>query len=152
MNDIDELTERISDAKNRVFETKESPAIGARIPSAMPTNEAHVYRSTGKNQLTDILASGYVRPKAVKVKGGHTNEVFWSRGSNKLFYYFDQAIILEALASKVHDGQIGAIPFSDLTAIWIYNKEAGRFENKIAFYREVYSNVHDNNETTHKNK
>lgn len=151
MDDIDELTERINDAKNRVFETKDSPAIGAKIPNAMPTNKAYVYRSTGKNQLTDILASGYVRPRATKVKGGHTNEVFWSRGSDKLFY-FSEAIILEIPGSKISDGQIGAVPFNDLSGIWIYNKETNRFENKIALYREVYESVHHNNETTNKNK
>ncbi len=45
----------------------------------MTTNNNYVYRVTGMHQVEDIITSGYVRSKD-KVKGGHNNELFWTRG------------------------------------------------------------------------
>ena len=144
-----ENDERIQNARNRVFETKEGPAPGKNLEHSMRTIPISIYRSTGMNQLKDILACGYVRPREGKLKGGHQNEVFWSRGSKKLYYYNKDAIILEVPIEHLEDNQIGAVSFEELSGIWQYNSETNRFENRIDFYRRVYDETHDieNNKT-----
>ncbi len=138
---MDELN-RISNARNRVFDTSNGPAIGKNIPSAMKTKENSVYRITGKNQLNDILACGYVRPREGRLKGGHENEIFWSQGSDKLFYYDFSRIILEAPSANVQNNQIGAIPIEDLSGIWEFNHDKQTYENRLDFYLRVYNEVH----------
>ena len=131
-------TIRITNARNRVFETANGIAIGKNIPNALRTKEDRVYRITGMNQIHDILTCGYVRPRSGRAKGGHINEVFWSKGSDKLFYYNQGSIILETLAINMKDNQIGALPFEYLTGIWEFNVEKNAFENRIEFYRKAY--------------
>ena len=92
-----------------------------------------MYRKTGMHQIKEIINTGYVRAKE-KVKGGHTNELFWTRGGDKLFYW-DKRPVLEAPYTKVQDGQMGAIPLEDLTAIWIFNEKENRYVNCIEYYR-----------------
>lgn len=142
--------ERITTCRNRVFDTSRSPAVGKDIPYAMKTNENAVYRMTGMNQLKDILACGYVRPREGKLSGGHTNEVFWSKGSDKLFYYDKANIILEAPATDVQNDEIGAVSLDKLSGIWQFNQENQTYENRLDFYRKVYEEVHQ--ETEHKTK
>lgn len=137
---------RITTARNRVFETSNGPAVGKNIPNAMRTNNNYVYRITGMNQLKDILACGYVRPREGKLKGGHENEVFWSLGSDKLFFYDLSRIVLEAPSTNVRNDQIGALSLEDLSGIWQFNPEKNAFENRIAFYKKVYEEVHQNEE------
>lgn len=141
---------RIETARNRVFETKDGIALGKSYSFAMRTYPTLIYRTTGMNQVKDIIACGYVRPREGKLKGGHKNEVFWSRGSNKLYYYNKGAIILEVPIEKLEDNQIGAMPFEDLTGIWQYNPESDSFENRIDFYKKVYDEVHNINSKTRK--
>ena len=138
MNDDD----RIITPRNRVFDTSEGIAVGKDLPYAMRTKAESVYRVTGYNQLKDILATGYVRPKEGTLKGGHKNEIFWSKGSDKLFYFGKDGIIVEAPANKVVNDQIGAIPFSDLIGIWQFNMEKNVYENKLSFYQKVYEEIH----------
>ena len=135
---------RIETARNRVFETKDGIPIGKNNKNAMRTIPTSIYRSTGMNQVKDIIACGYVRPRPGKLNGGHKNEVFWSRGSNKLYYYNKGAIILEVPIEKLEDNQIGAIPFEDLIGIWQFNEEENKFENKIDLYTKVYNETHGN--------
>ena len=52
------------------------------IVNAMTTNVTSIYRIVDMNQLNDILECGFVRPKDGKLKGGHSNEVFWSIGGD----------------------------------------------------------------------
>ena len=87
------------------------------------------------HQIKEIINTGYVRAKE-KVKGGHTNELFWTRGGDKLFYY-DKRPVLEAPYTKVKDGQMGAISLEDLTAIWIFNEKENRYVNCIEYYRSL---------------
>lgn len=129
--------DRIQSTKNRVF-VQEIP-IGKNNPISLKTNSDYVYRVTGMNQIEDILNTGYVRSKEV-VKGGHKKELFWSRGGENLFY-FDKRPVLEAPYSKVQNGQIGAIPIEDLTAIWMFNNEENKYVNCLDYYinlREEY--------------
>ena len=142
--------ERIIKSRNRVFETANGMAIGKNIPYAMKTKEDSVYRITGMNQLKDILACGYVRPRDGKLKGGHENEVFWSKGSDKLFYYDTSRVILEAPITNVTNNQIGAIPLEYLSGIWQFNEEKNIFENRIDFYKRVYEKIRQ--EEQHKTK
>lgn len=137
---------RISTARNRVFDTKDGPAPGKYVPGNMPTKNTSIYRSTGMNQLKDIIACGYIRPREGKVNGGHKNEVFWSVGSEKLYYFNFDSTILEVPSDKVTNGQIGALPFEDLIGIWQFNKETNRFENRIEFYKKVYEEIHKINQ------
>lgn len=136
-------TIRITNARNRVFETANGIAIGKNIPHALRTKENCVYRVTGMNQIQDILDCGFVRPRSGKVNGGHENEVFWSKGSDKLFYYNQSSVVLETLSKNMKDNQIGALPFEYLTGIWQYNDAKNAFENKIDFYRKVYEMSHN---------
>ena len=99
----------------------------------MKTNDNFVYRVTGMDQVEDIITSGYARSKG-KVKGGHNNELFWTRGGDKLFYY-NKRPVLEAPYTKVKDGQMGAISLEDLTAIWIFNEKENKYVNCIEYYR-----------------
>ena len=123
--------DRIESTRNRVF--KRELAFGKDNPIAMKPNDNFVYRVTGMDQVKDIITTGYVRSKA-KVKGGHNNELFWTRGGDKLFYY-NKMPVLEAPYPKVQDGQMGAIPLEDLTAIWIFNNQENRYVNCIEYYR-----------------
>ena len=146
---MDEYGDRIATAKNRVFETKDGPAVGKNNPIRLATKDTSVYRNTGMNQIKDILICGYIRPKEGRLKGGHVNEVFWSRGSDKLFYFSPDNIILEVPEMTVKNGQIGALSINDLIGIWIFNSENNQFENKLDFYLKVYNDTH-NDTNSHK--
>ena len=121
--------ERITSCKNRVFKTEFGPRYDDQ-PNVFRTNEKSVYRVTGMDQIADIVNCGFVRPKEGKIKGGHENEVFWSVGGEKL-NYVDERPILEASMDAVKDGQVGALSFDDLSAIWVINPENGKRENKL---------------------
>lgn len=64
--------------KNRIFEGK---SMFGPKSTEIQTNVGQAYRSTKRNQLQDILETGYVRPKSGKLKGGHYGESFWSTGN-----------------------------------------------------------------------
>ena len=125
--------DRIESTRNRVF--VQDLAFGKNDPIAMKTNDNFVYRVTGMHQIEDIITTGYVRSKA-KVNGGHKNELFWTRGGDKLFYY-NKRPVLEAPYTKVQDGQMGAIPLEDLTAIWMFNEKENRYVNVIEYYKAL---------------
>lgn len=126
--------ERIASCKNRVFKSEFGPRYDDN-PNVFRTNEASVYRITGIDQITDIINCGYVRAKEGKIKGGHENEVFWSVGGEKL-NFVDERPILEASADAVKDGQIGALSLDDLSAVWIFNSETKKRENKLDILKE----------------
>ena len=125
---------RIRNAKNRVFETKFGPSYDDN-PNVFRTNEESVYRITGISQIVDIVNSGYVRPKEGKLKGGHEDEVFWSKGGQKL-NFIDERPIIEASIDSVQDGQIGALSLDDLSAVWIFNPDTKKRENKLDVLKE----------------
>lgn len=125
---------RITNAKNRVFETEFGPSYDDS-PNVFRTNKESVYRITGISQIVDIVNSGYVRPKEGKLKGGHENEVFWSKGGQKL-NFIDERPIIEAPIDSVQDGQIGALSIDDLSAVWIFNPDTKKRENKLDILKE----------------
>lgn len=130
-----ENDERITSCKNRVIK----PEVDIRHddnPNVFRTNENSVYRATGIDQIADIINCGYVRSKEGKIKGGHKNEVFWSAGGDKL-KFIDERPILETSVDTVKDGQIGALSLDDLTAIWIFNGESGKRENKLDTIKDI---------------
>lgn len=136
---------RIETTKNRVF--TQQLAFGKNNPLSMSTKEDKVYRVTGYNQINDIINTGYVRSKE-KVKGGHNNELFWTQGGDKLYYY-DQRPVLEAPSTKVQNNQLGAIPLEDLTAIWIFDEKQNKYINNIEvikLYRNKYLKLEKENE------
>lgn len=126
--------DRIKNAKNRVFETTFGPSYDDN-PNVFRTNENSVYRITGIDQVVDIVNSGHVRPKEGKLKGGHENEVFWSKGGQKL-NFIDERPIIEASTDSVKDGQNGALSLDDLLAVWIFNPDTKKRENKLDILKE----------------
>ncbi len=127
--------ERISDVKNRVFVN--NLAIGKDIPNAMATSSTSIYRVTGFKQITDIINCGYVRPKAGKLVGGHMNEVFWTKGGEKTFYY-DKRPVLEVAEEKLKDGQMGAIAIESLAGIWVFDEKQKKYVNQLAYFKDLY--------------
>ena len=130
-----ENDERITSCKNRVFKSE----FGLRYddnPNVFRTDENSVYRITGIDQIADIINCGYVRSKEGKVKGGHENEVFWSAGGDKL-NFIDERPILETFIDTVKDGQIGALSLDDLTAVWVFDGESGKRENKLNTVKDI---------------
>ena len=134
-NNNTENDKRITSCKNRVFKSE----FGLRYddnPNVFRTDENSVYRVTGIDQIADIINCGYVRSKEGKVKGGHENEVFWSAGGDKL-NFIDERPILETSIDTVKDGQIGALSLDDLTAIWVFDGESGKRENKLNTIKDI---------------
>jgi hypothetical protein len=128
--------------KNRVFYS-DGLGIGKNNPISLHTDSSHIYRVTGFSQIADIINCGYVRPKEGVIKGGHKNEVFWSLGGEKTFYY-DKRPVLETIVNKVKDGQLGSLSLEDLTAIWIFDNKENKYIDKmelISQIRETYKNV-----------
>ena len=126
--------ERITNCKNRIFE-------GDNIqyndnPNVFRTDENSLYRITGIDQIADVINCGYVRPREGKLKGGHENEVFWSHGGSRL-NFVDKRPILETSINTIKDGQIGAITLDDLTAVWVFDEESGKRENKLETIKKV---------------
>ena len=149
---MSEIDNRIETCRNRVYDTNDKLAIGKNAPNRMSTKESSVYRMTGYNQLKDILQCGYVRPRLGKLKGGHENEVFWSKGSDKLFYFSNGGVIIEAPSNKVINDMIGAVSFEDIIGIYLYNEETNKFENYISYYQELYDKIHTNEYGLDENK
>lgn len=132
---MNDSIDRIATAKNRVFYS-DGLGIGKNNPVSLHTSTSFVYRVTGMDQLADIVNCGYVRPKEGRVKGGHENEVFWSIGGEKTFYY-DKRPVIEASVDKVKDGQIGSLSLDDLSAIWVFDYEQNGYIDKIDFMRQI---------------
>ncbi|MBR2830861.1 hypothetical protein IKE83_00685, partial [Candidatus Saccharibacteria bacterium] len=129
----------IASCKNRVFKTEGTwgPKYDEN-PNVFRTSEASVYRITGIDQVADIVNCGHVRSKEGKVKGGHENEVFWSVGGENL-NFIDERPILEASVDTVEDGKDGALSLDDLSAIWIFDNESGKRENKLETIKAIKS-------------
>lgn len=134
MENTDDL---IKNAKNRVFTG--GLGFGKNNPVSLHTVDTSIYRVTGLNQIEDIINCGYVRPKVGKLKGGHEGEIFWTRGSEKLFFY-DGRPVIEVSENKVKNNQIGGVPLEDLKAIWMFDKESNSYKNNIEYlkkYRQI---------------
>ena len=138
------IDDRIENTRNRVFES--SLAIGKDTENVLKTVSTSVYRvigrKTGTGQIEDIIKCGYVRPRLTPVEEKHHNELFWTKGGENTFYMTGNSIILEAPEDKVKYNQIGAIPFEDLIAIWVYNPNENKYINMIDYYRELYNQKH----------
>lgn len=132
--------ERIINAKNRVFQA--SFSFGKNNPISMSTNSNHIYRVTGLSQIEDIINCGYVRPPSVKAKGGHIGEVFWTQGSDKLYFYDKRPVLETATDVLKENGQIGAISLDKLTGIWIFDEQQNKYVNNIQLVRNAYNQIH----------
>lgn len=132
---MNDSIDRITTAKNRVFYS-DGLGIGRNNPVSLHTSTSSVYRVTGMDQLADIVNCGYVRPKEGRVKGGHENEVFWSIGGEKTFYYNKRPVI-ETSVDKVKNGQIGSLSLDDLSAIWVFDYEQNSYTDKIDFMKQI---------------
>ena len=132
---MNDSIDRITTAKNRVFYS-DGLGIGRNNPVSLHTSTSSVYRVTGMDQLADIVNCGYVRPKEGRVKGGHENEVFWSIGGEKTFYY-NESPVIETSVDKVKNGQIGSLSLDDLSAIWVFDYEQNSYTDKIDFMKQI---------------
>ncbi len=127
--------DRIASSVNRVFYS-DGLGLGRDNPIALKTDNLHIYRKTGMNQIADIVNTGYVRAKE-KVRGGHHKEVFWSLGGDKLFYY-DKTPVLEIEVDKLEDHQVGAVNLYDLSAIYIFDEMRGEYVNRLEILKMLY--------------
>lgn len=126
----------ISSSINRVFEEKIGPRYDDN-PNVFRTDENSVYRITGLSQVADIVNCGHVRSREGKHKGGGTDPiVYWSKGGSRL-NYIDERPVIEASATTIRDGQIGAIALDDLSGIWITNPETGQKENRLTDIKDI---------------
>ena len=136
---MNDSIDRITTAKNRVFYS-DGLGIGRNNPISLHTSNSSIYRVTGMDQLADIVNCGYVRPKEGRVKGGHENEVFWSIGGEKTFYY-DKRPVIETSVAKVKDGQIGSLSLNDLSAIWVFDYEQNAYTDKISLMKQIRETI-----------
>lgn len=105
-------------ALNRVFEGK---SIFGPKANEIQTSIGNTYRSTRKDQLKDILETGYVRPKAGKLKGGHTGETFWSSGNSN--FTTKGEVVLETKSNILPVGDTRrSISINDLQKIYVDGK------------------------------
>lgn len=118
-------------------------SLGSHVKHALKTDEEHVYRVTGKDQIEDIILCGYVRPKGKDSK----NIIYWSQGNKKLFY-IDKRPVIEAPSYNVMPSQVGAIPISNLSAIYIFNEEDNKYENKLDSIMALYEENNKQNKHT----
>ena len=135
-----EDVERIINAKNRVFQANIS--FGKDNPISMNTDDKHIYRVTGTSQIEDIINSGYVRPPFGKAKGGHIGEVFWTQGSDKLYFYDKRPVLETSTDILKENGQIGAISLDNLTGVWMYDEQQNKYVNNIQAVRNAYNQMH----------
>ena len=131
-------------AKNRVFQG--GLGLGKGNPISMHTDSSHVYRVTGTSQIEDIINCGYVRPPIGKAKGGHTGEVFWTKGNEKLFFYDKRPVIETSTDILKKEGQIGAISLDKLTGIWMFDEQQNKYVNNIQAVRNAYNQIHPEQE------
>lgn len=136
--------ERIMNAKNRVFQG--GLGLGKDNPISMHTDSSHVYRVTGTSQIEDIINCGYVRPPIGKAKGGHTGEVFWTKGNEKLFFYDKRPVIETSTDILKEEGQIGAISLDKLTGVWMFDEQQNKYVNNIQAARNAYNQLHPEQE------
>lgn len=141
--------ERIINAKNRIFHG--GLGLGKDNPISLHTDGKYIYRVTGTSQIEDIINSGYVRPPLGKAKGGHIGEVFWTQGSDKLYFY-DKRPVLETSVDILENRQIGAISLDMLTGIWMYDEQQNKYVNNIQVVRNVFNQIHPKNEQISKLK
>lgn len=115
---------------------------GLKTASTFITYDTSVYRTTGMDQIKDIIECGYVRTKGYGARRNKVGErVYWSKGNDRLFYNSKNPII-EAPADKVWDGKQGALHLSELTAIWIYNVDKNAFEDNLESVIASYNQLH----------
>lgn len=139
--------ERITNAKNRIFQA--SMSFGKDSPISMNTDNKHVYRVTGTSQIQDIINSGYVRPRMGKAKGGHQGEVFWTQGSDKLYFYDKRPVLETSVDILKENGQIGAISLDQLTSIWMFDEQQNKYVNNIQMVRNAFNQTHPEQEQTY---
>jgi hypothetical protein len=115
---IEQTTPVERQTRHRVFEGG-SPISVPSGPNVLDArDETNAYRVTTQPQIDDILATGQVRSKEGKIKGGRTGETQWSRGHPSLGYRSDQGrYVIVAPAEGLQDRQ-GGLPLSEVSRIF----------------------------------
>lgn len=107
--------DRVFGIRNRVFTGNPVFQKDNWVIPAFNTNSA--YRLTGQSQIDDMIQTGFVRPKAGKIKGGHTNEVHWSAGQPRFGYNGGEGrYVLESPLGLVNETGV-ALNVKDLSHI-----------------------------------
>ena len=105
-----------------------------RVKSGEGVLDAHnpdmAYRLTGQQQIDDILATGEVRAKEGKMRGGRSGETQWSRGHESLGYRAGPSegmYVIETPAKGLNE-RLGGLPISEVVRIW-KSAENGKWED-----------------------
>ena len=123
-------------SRHRVFES--TPLAFKRGPGALLGSDPELaYRRTRQPQIDDIAESGLVRPREGKASGGHSGEVFWTRGGPGLHYtpQADGTYVLAAARAGL-EGSTAPLAASSLKAAY-----ASRNGVWVDVLREVLSKV-----------
>lgn len=128
--------------KNRVFVQQLS--FGKNNPISLCTDDNYAYRVTGYDQIIDIINIGYIRPKDGKIKGGHKDEVFWTLGGPKTFYY-DKRPVLQLKIELLNKFENIPLSIYDLDAIWFFNSKLNKYDNLIDLIFELRKKIIENN-------
>lgn len=116
----------------------EGISLGKNNPISLHTDNKHVYRVTGMDQIEDIINTGYIKTKGYGVRAQNRGEiVYWTAGGDKLFYY-DKRPVLEVLSTNIRDGQLGALSIDDLSAIWMFDEEQNKYTNQLIEVKRQY--------------
>ena len=112
--------------------------LGKNVQYALHTDEFHVYRVTGMDQIEDIIDSGCVRPKGYGRRQQRVgNKIYWATGGPSL-YYIDKRPVIESTIENVCDGQIGTISIDDLSAIWIFDENENKYVDNLDYIKSLY--------------
>jgi hypothetical protein len=103
---------------NRVFSSKQA-FFKPKENSFIADNPRYAYRLTGKPQIDDMIASGYVRAKEGKMRGGKTGETQWSQGHTDHSYSPSSNTDMYILIMSVKDlhQREAPVPVQELIAI-----------------------------------
>lgn len=112
-------------------------------PHTFYAKEGFVYRTTGMDQVQDIIKCGYVKSKGYGARFERNGPVvYWFPGGGRISYNDPNGVILEAPANMVLDGQMGAISINDLSAVYVFEND--KFVDHIDDIQNAYKQVHQN--------
>jgi hypothetical protein len=106
--------------RHRVFEGGSPMPIPAGEGVLTANDDTLAFRVTGQPQIDDIIASGEVRAKEGKMRGGRTGETQWSRGHSSLGYRAASnkgRYVVVASAENLNDRD-GGMPVTEVSRIF----------------------------------
>lgn len=116
--------------RHRVFEGGSPMRVNPGEGVLDARNPDMAYRLTGQQQIDDILATGEVRAKEGKMRGGRSGETQWSKGHESLGYRAgsNKGMYVIETPSRGLNERLGGLPISAATRIW-KSGENGKWED-----------------------